>query len=152
MFERFKSSRVQEDQSDCAFFCIFIIMKADKHFYSFISGYSEEVKQNATLLRDIISAQLPGIIEQVDIPAKMVAYTFGPRYADMVCATIPSAKELKLGFYKGNELPDPSGLLEGSGKVSRYIRFTTKKPIETDVVKAYLDNAYLAYKDRNPVK
>lgn len=69
----------------------------------------------------MILRELPGVTEQVDYPAKMVAYCYGQKYVEMVCTLIPSQKGLKLGFYIGVSLPDPEKLLEGTGKISRYV-------------------------------
>jgi hypothetical protein len=39
---------------------------------------------------------------------------------------MPSKVGVELGVVRGAELPDPSRLLEGNGKVHRYIRFREK--------------------------
>lgn len=79
----------------------------------FLSQYNEQVYSNALLLREIILKNLPEVLEQLDIPAKMIAYSYSQKYAKMVCTIIPSIKGLKLGFYKGVALPDPENLLKG---------------------------------------
>ena len=63
------------------------------------------------------------------MPAKMVAYCYGQNYAELICMLIPSKKGLKLGFYKSVDLPDPHHLLEGSGKISRYIEIKNEERI-----------------------
>ena len=78
-------------------------MTADKKVESFLSQYDEQVFSSALKLRDVLLANLPDIIEQVDIPAKMIAYCYGQKYEEMICTIIPSKKGLKLGFYKGTE-------------------------------------------------
>ena len=45
---------------------------------------------NALKLREIILRILPEIQEQIDIPAKMVAYVYGQKYVEMICTLIPS--------------------------------------------------------------
>ena len=74
---------------------------------SFFSPYDEQVFRNSLLLRKILFKNLPNIIEQIDLPAKMIAYCFGQKYAELICTIIPSKKGLKLGFNWGPELPDP---------------------------------------------
>ena len=118
----------------------------------FLSQYGEEIFTRALKLRQLVLNTLPGVTEQLDIPARMVAYVYGPRYADMVCTIIPSKKGLKLGFYKGNELPDPDGLLEGTGKISRYVVIDSDKQAGSVALKKLLKVALDAYKKRADTK
>src|SRR4051812_31309805 len=93
----------------------------------FLSQYDELVYTHALQLREILFANLPGIIEQLDVPAKMVAYCYGQKYSELICVIIPSKKGLKLGFNQGSKLPDPTGLLQGTGKISRYVEISEKE-------------------------
>ena len=93
-------------------------------------------------------AQLPCVTEQIDIPAKMIAYCYGQKYDELICVLIPSKKGLKLGFYKGVDLPDPGNLLQGNGKFSRYLEIRTKEDIHSEALKALLKEALSAYKAR----
>lgn len=115
---------------------------------TFLSQYDEPIFIRALKLRAVILACLPNIIEEVDLPAKMVAYAYGKKYVDMICTLIPSKKGLKLGFYKGNELPDPGGLLEGSGKISRYVVIHSDEQIRSEEIKELLENGLSAYRQR----
>lgn len=74
-------------------------MEASNKIDDFLSGYSEEVFTNALELRKVLFANLPGITEQVDIPAKMIAYCYGQQYAEMICTIIPSKKGLKTFYH-----------------------------------------------------
>lgn len=123
-------------------------MIEDERLKIFLGQYDKEIVQNIMRLRELISAALPGIKEQVDLPAKMVAYIYGRRYSDMICTIIPSRTGIKLGFYKGTDLPDPQNLLEGTGKISRYVQIKTKEQIESPGIKVLIQNALEAYKLR----
>ncbi len=124
-------------------------MIEDERLKIFLGQYDKEIAQNVMKLREIISATLPGIKEQVDLPAKMIAYIYGRRYSDMICTIIPSKTEIKLGFYKGTDLPDPQNLLEGTGKISRYVQIKTMEQIESSGIKGLIQNALEAYKLRS---
>jgi hypothetical protein len=113
----------------------------------FLSQYDESVYAHALQLREIVLANFPGVIEQLDVPAKMVAYCYGQKYSELICVIIPSKKGLKLGFNQGSKLPDPSGLLQGTGKISRYVEISGKD-IKSAALKKLLANALKAYKDR----
>lgn len=123
----------------------------DKKINDFLSNYSEEVFTNTLRLREVLLADLPEIIEQLDLPAKMIAYCYGQKYAGLICTIIPSKKGLKLGFNRGTELPDPGKLLEGTGKISRYVEIRTSEQISSPALKKLIESALTAYKKRMTV-
>jgi len=123
-------------------------MKTDNNIDNFLSQYNEQLFTNALKLREVLLANLPGIIEQVDIPAKMIAYCYGQKYAELICTIIPSKKGLKLGFNRGVDLPDPEKLLEGTGKISRYVAIRSEQQIRSPAIKKLLASALSAYKQR----
>jgi hypothetical protein len=57
----------------------------------------------------------------VDARTAVIGYGYGTGYKHMVCTLILSKGGVKLGLVGGASLPDPRKLLEGSGKVHRYI-------------------------------
>lgn len=115
---------------------------------TFLSGYSNEVITTAMAIREIVLHTLPNVTEQVDLPARMIAYCYGHKYSEMVCSLIPSKKGIKLSFYKGTGLPDPEGLLQGTGKISRYIEIKDISMMHASPVEALLKYAYIAYLER----
>ena len=123
----------------------------DKKINDFLSNYSEGVFTNTLRLREVLLANLPEIIEQLDLPAKMIAYCYGQQYAGLICTIIPSKKGLKLGFNRGPELPDPGKLLEGTGKISRYVEIRTSEQISSPALKKLIESALTAYKKRMTV-
>lgn len=60
------------------------------------------------------------MIEEVDIPSKIIVYRIAAGMKGIVWSVILSKGGVKLGFFKGSELPDPAHLLQGTGKVHRY--------------------------------
>jgi hypothetical protein len=123
-------------------------MIEDKKINSFLSQYDQRVFGNALALREVLFANLPGVTEQIDVPAKMIAYCYGQKYAEMICTIIPSRKGLKLGFYKGADLPDPDRLLEGTGKISRYVDIKSTEQINSSALKNLIVSALAAYRQR----
>lgn len=122
-------------------------MPMDKQFEAFLSHYDENVFAKAQKLRKLIFANLPDITEQLDLKAKIVGYCYGQKYAELICVIIPSKKGLKLGFNRGNRLPDPTGLLQGNGKISRYVEIKSDEQIYSIALKKLLINALTLYKD-----
>jgi len=123
----------------------------DKTINDFLSAYSEEVFTNTLKLREVLFANLPEIIEQLDLPAKMIAYCYSQKYAELICTIIPSKKGLKLGFNRGTELPDPGKLLEGTGKISRYVEIRSGEQISSTALKELIESALTAYTKRMTV-
>ena len=123
-------------------------MKEEEQINAFLSRYDEQVAVNALKLREILFANLPGIIEQIDVPAKMIAYCYGQKYSEMICTIIPSKMGLKLAFYRGVDLSDPDNLLEGSGKISRYVQIRSASEINAAALKKLIAGALSAYRHR----
>jgi hypothetical protein len=123
-------------------------MAANDSIDNFLSQYDEKIIKNALLLRKILLKNLPGIIEQIDLPAKMIAYCYGQKYADLICVLIPSKKGSKLGFNRGIELDDPFKLLEGTGKISRYVQIKSGEQIISSPLKKLLADALNVYKQK----
>jgi hypothetical protein len=69
-------------------------MTESKNVDAFLSQYDQQVFTNALSLREVLFANLPGVIELIDFPAKMIAYCYGQKYAEMICTIIPSNKGL----------------------------------------------------------
>ena len=128
------------------------MISSDNKIDAFLSQYDEEIYSNAMKLRGLLFANLPKVIEQIDLTAKMIAYCYGQKYSELICVIIPSQKGLKLGFNRGTELSDPDKLLEGTGKISRYIKIKSEEQIKSIAVKNLLETALIAYKQRVQIK
>lgn len=128
-------------------------LSTESEINGFLSQYDKPVFIKAIELRDLLMANLPNITEQIDLPAKMIAYCYGQKYEDLICVIIPSKKGIKLGFNRGVDLPDPDKLLEGTGKISRYVQIRTHERINSDALKNLLSNALIMYhQKKNPKK
>jgi len=127
-------------------------MKQNEKVDAFLSKYEEQVFNNVLKLRKVLFANLPDIIEQIDLPAKMIAYCYGQKYVEMICTIIPSKKGIKLAFYNGIDLPDPDNLLEGSAKLSRYVEIKSNEQINSNALKQLIVNGLKAHKERMSLK
>ena len=83
--------------------------------------------KNATLIRrcrEVLRAQLPTADELVydNYNFFVIGYCATPRASDCIVSIAASANGVGLSFYNGATLPDPDGLLQGSGKQNRFIR------------------------------
>lgn|SRR5262245_52870555 len=112
----------------------------------FFNAYPDAVRDLALATRALVKTSLPGADETLDKPARLVAYSFGSGYANMICVIIPSQKGVKLGFARGVALPDPRGLLEGEGKSSRYVQLKSASDLTTPGLKGLLRSAIAEWK------
>ena len=92
---------------------------------------------------------MPAAREELDRPARVIGYGFGPGHSGLVCTIIPSKKGVKLGVVHGARLPDPQGLLEGSGKQHRYVAFSKPADLEKAGLKDLLRTAVTAWQERS---
>jgi|GEM_PF-1500318 len=92
-----------------------------------LAQFPESVAATGSGLRQFLLRQLKGVTEQPDPTANVIGYNYGAGYKDLICTIILSKKGIKLGFYKGSELPDPKKLLTGSGKVHRYVEINSEE-------------------------
>ena len=65
----------------------------------------------------------------------------------------PAAKHLSLGFWRGAELDDPDGHLEGEGDRMRHVKITSKEHVSALPIAAWVKQAVtLNEKKGNPTK
>ena len=55
---------------------------------------------------------------------------------------------VNVGFYHGASLPDPAGLLEGSGKRMRHVKLRPESEVDTSALRALIEAAYADIKAR----
>jgi hypothetical protein len=123
--------------------------QTDDDVLAFLAEYPVTICDIARRLREIVSAAIPNAGEELDRPGRVIGYGFVPGYSGLVCTIIPSKKGVKLGVVYGAQLPDPSGLLEGSGKQHRYVAFTKPADLEKAGLKDLLRAAVAAWKERS---
>jgi hypothetical protein len=73
-------------------------------------------------LRVVIGDALPEATETVDLPDNLLAYGTGQKMRDLIVGIIPHAAHVNVQFLDAVELPDPHGLLEGTGKRVRHVK------------------------------
>lgn len=55
---------------------------------------------------------------------------------------------VNVGFFHGNQLPDPKGLLEGTGKFMRHVKLRSEAEVDPENLKTLIKEAYLDVKKR----
>ncbi len=84
---------------------------------------SPEVQAVAVAARGLILSLHPEVVEVARPGDRAVSFGHGPRkMTDGYAYLMPQRAWVNLGFYHGATLPDPHGLLEGTGKALRHVK------------------------------
>jgi len=102
----------------------------------FLETYTPEVRNLALQLRDLVFEIDHEVIEQIDIPAHLLAYGYAKTYTHLMCVIILYKDYVNLGFPRGVDLPDPEGVLEGTGKRARHVKIRNVEQIESPEIAA----------------
>ncbi len=96
------------------------------------AAYSPAVQDTCRHLRSLVKEALPDAKETVFEGYKNVSYGTGESRADedLICYIAPFKTSANLGFYRGALLPDPHGLLRGTGKLLRHAKFSGREDID----------------------
>ncbi|MEM0963285.1 MAG: DUF1801 domain-containing protein [Bacteroidota bacterium] len=87
-----------------------------------------EVAAIARALRQVILEGLADAVEVVRLGDGAAAYGLGPKkMSESHVYVMPTRGDVNLGFWHGASLPDPGGLLEGTGKRMRHVKV---RPVE----------------------
>lgn len=114
----------------------------------FLGAYSLEIRERFLAAQSLVSSLLPDAEQVLDLPAKMLAFSYGTGYKDMICVLIPSRNGLKLSFSQGAVLSNNTQLLEGNGKKSRYIEIRDADILQNPELHQLILNALSLYKSK----
>jgi hypothetical protein len=114
-----------------------------------LAGYGEDVQALALRARALILDVFPAAVEMVDGPAHLIGYGTDRTYRGLVCGLALQRGYVNLMFARGAELPDPAGLLAGTGKRARHVKLRRVEDIANPVVRDLLVAA-LALHRREP--
>lgn len=98
---------------------------------------------NQTLIggvRDALKTRLPSANELVydNYNFFVIGYCTTERPSDCIVSLAASAKGVSLSFYRGADLSDPDGVLQGTGSQNRFIRLegpsTLSHPVVEDLI------------------
>ena len=85
---------------------------------------TEHVRPLARAVFDELHRAFPDAVITADVDG--IGFGTGPGYKRLLFTLLPHTKQVTIGFARGTELPDPAGLLAGSGKVHRHVKIHTE--------------------------
>lgn len=118
-------------------------MERQAQLDSFIDRYTPEVAADARHALAFMRARLPTATRMVydNYNALVVGFGAGPKVGDIIFSIAVYPRYVTLFFARGVELPDPKGLLEGSGKGVRHVKLRPVSLLESPEVGALIDAA-----------
>ncbi len=90
-----------------------------------------------------VRGQLPGSVELVydKKNSLVIGFCSAARASNVINSIAVYSKWINLYFFEGDTLPDPEGLLQGTGSMVRSIRITDAAQLDRPAVKALLAEA-----------
>jgi hypothetical protein len=82
---------------------------------------------------------MPDGVESVDFGNKLLAVGKSMQMRDLAFAIIPHSGHVNLQLADGVELPDPDGLIEGTGKRIRHVKVRSAEAAGSPAVRAIVD-------------
>lgn len=110
-----------------------------------LRSYSPQVRDLALRTCALIRGVLPDATEQVHPGWKVIVFGTGEGMRDRVFAVAPHRERVNLQL-SGADLPDPTGLLGGTGKAMRHVKVTRPEVLEDPALHALLRAAVEAHR------
>jgi hypothetical protein len=117
-------------------------------FEDAISRADSQVQTLARILRDLIIAVYPDVVEVPWPKQQIVGYGVGPKkMSEHFCYIAVQSNYANLGFNYGADLPDPDHLLEGTGKAFRHVKIYKEAEVNQPALRELLAAAVRERKD-----
>ena len=119
-----------------------IVTSDEGPFTDMVSGSPPEIRELALDARRLIFAVLPQTVEVVWPQQRTAGYGTGPKkMTEHFCWLAPFSRHLVFGFYYGSELPDPTGLLEGTGRLMRHAELRVSDELQDPALRRLIELA-----------
>ena len=99
-----------------------------------LAEHSPELQAIERALRATIRREFPDAVEQVDFGNKLIAFGRSMKMRGLQFAIIAHTSWINLQLADGAVLPDPGGLIEGTGKRIRHIKIRSVEAASSEPV------------------
>jgi hypothetical protein len=119
------------------------VEQAEEQLASFIAKFTPEVGALARSILTAMRARYPTAIELVYDNYNALAIGFGPseKTSQAIFSIAIFPRWVSLFFLQGKQLPDPDGILQGSGNVARHMRLPSAGKLDELSVKKMMEEA-----------
>lgn len=104
-----------------------------------LSEHPPEIRAIERALRVTIRSAFPAAVEQVDFGNKLIAFGRSMKMRGLLFAIIAHRDWVNLQLADGATLPDPDGLVEGTGKRIRHVKIRTVEAASSAPVVALIE-------------
>jgi hypothetical protein len=111
----------------------------DADVETLLSAQAPVVAETARTLRSVLTEAFPEAVETVDFSNKLIAVGLSMKTRDLVFAVAPHGAHVNLQLADGVDLPDPDGLIEGTGKRIRHVKVRSAEAATSPAVRAIVD-------------
>jgi hypothetical protein len=119
-----------------------MVTQTNEEFDTILTHFDPQVAELSRLVRALIYEVLTQVVEVPWVQQKTIGYGTGPKkMSEHFSYIAPQKKHVNLGFYYGAELPDPEGMLEGTGKLLRHIKIRSREDLQKPAVRTMLELA-----------
>lgn len=101
-----------------------------------LASHSPVVQAAARSLEGVIREALPRVVVEYDPGNGLLAFGRSMKMRDLLFALIPHAAWVNLQLADGALLPNPAGLIEGTGKRIRHIKVRSREQATSAPVRA----------------
>ncbi len=112
-------------------------------FDDLLSLTEEPLPPIVSALKEMVLEVHEDATEVVRLGDRAATYGVGPRkMIDGYAYILPHSAWVNLGFYRGTDLPDPEGLLEGMGARMRHVKIRTLDDARRPALRNLVTAAY----------
>ena len=112
---------------------------SEETFERVLEGNAPEVQAIAKRVRALVFERMPDAVEWIDLGNGLGAYGTEKKMSALLFAIIPHKAHVNLQFADGVELDDPDGLVEGTGKRIRHVKFRSLPDVDRASARRLVD-------------
>jgi hypothetical protein len=118
------------------------VKKPSLQLLDLLAGCSPGVTHIALALRELVLNEAPEAEEILyAVYAQVIVFKLPGRKRGAFCNIAAYSRHVNLLFYSGADLPDPHGVLKGTGKKMRHIRFDSPDDLRHRYLRNYIRSA-----------
>jgi hypothetical protein len=123
-------------------------MAAQTEFETLLEDVVSELQPVCRELRAVVTKLHPEFVEVIWPKQRIVSYGVGPKkMSEHYVYIAPQARHVNLGLYYGAIAVDPTGLLEGTGKMLRHVKIRSVAEAKSAPLRQLVVDAIAERKD-----
>jgi hypothetical protein len=107
-----------------------------------VVGLAADQAPTLLAIRALVAEIHPDAVEVASRKERSVWWGTGPgKMTHGYVYAMPHTGHVNLGFFRGTSLPDPEGLLTGTGKALRHVKLTSPDQVSAPAIRALIEAA-----------